>query len=413
VANKVTLVAKGAKAQHNSQAHRRQFIQYAAGAGLAVVSAPFSRFAHAQRPPIKIGVLAPLSGVFSSLGTHKVEGIKLFFAGSEMKIGNRPVELLVEDDAGKPQEGLRQARKLVESEEVDILLGVLSSAVGYAVKDYANRAKRVWVTTGAAADGIFKKSNKSRYAFRSSLSTWQGNNPMGNWLASQKVERVLLTGQDYSMGHEAADAFRGAFEVSGPKIENSVFAPVGTSDFAPFLAEIKRKEPQVVYATYAGSDAVRFVQQYKAFGLADTIPLTGYGYIAEEDVIEAAGEATKGIRSGLNWAHGIDSAENKDFVARYHKAYNTVPTVDSVAGYVGAQVVHAAIESLNGDISSQEQLSDALSKVRINTPRGTISFDLATNNVVQNIYVREVANVDGALHNKVLATYTDVRDPGD
>jgi branched-chain amino acid transport system substrate-binding protein len=87
--------------------------------------------------------------------------------------------------------------------------------------------------------------------------------------------------------------------------------------------------------------------------------------------------------------------------------------VDSVAGYVGAQVVHAAIESLNGDISSQEQLSDALSKVRINTPRGTISFDLATNNVVQNIYVREVANVDGALHNKVLATYTDVRDPGD
>ncbi len=395
-------------------ATRRRFLKCAAAAGFGpTLGLPFVRRATAQSSTIKIGVLAPMSGVFSSLGSHKVEGIKLFFNGVQMKAGGRTVQLIVEDTAGKPQEGLRQARKLVESDQVDVLLGVLSSAVGYAVKEYVGRAKKVWVTTGAAADGIFKKKNKNPYAFRSSLSTWQGNNPMGKWLATQKVKRVLVTGPDYSMGHEAVDAFRGAFETAGFTIDSSVFAPLGTTDFAPFLAEIQRKEPEVVYASYAGSDAVRFVQQYATFGLAKSIPLTGYGYLAEEDVIEAAGAATKGIRSGLNWAYGIDTGENKEFVDSYRKAYNAIPTVDLVAGYVGAQVVHTAVGALDGDTSNQEKLSEAIAKVQINTPRGPISFDPETNNVVQNIYVREVADVGGNLHNRVLATYTDVRDPGD
>jgi branched-chain amino acid transport system substrate-binding protein len=393
---------------------RREFLQGGATACLAAaLDLPFVGRARAQAAPIKVGVLAPLSGVFSSLGSHKVEGIKLFFDGVQMKAGGRPVQLIVEDTEGKPQEGLRQARKLVESDQVDLLLGVLSSAVGTAMKDYVGRAKKVWVTTGAAADGIFKKKNRNPYAFRSSLSTWQGNNPMGTWLASQNIKRVLLTGPDYSMGHEAVDAFRGSFEVAGPKIETAIFAPLNTTDYAPFLTEIKRKEPEVVYASYAGSDAVRFVQQYAAFGLSKSIPLTGYGYISEEDVIEAAGAASKGIRSGLNWAYGIDTAENKEFVDRYLKTYKAVPTVDSVAGYVGAQVVHAAIEYLNGDVTSQDRLSEAVGRVRINTPRGPISFDPETNNVIQTIYVREVADFSGSLHNRVIATYPDIRDPGE
>jgi branched-chain amino acid transport system substrate-binding protein len=396
-------------------ASRREVLQGAGAVGVAgAINMPFVWRAGAQGSPIKIGVLAPLSGPFSSLGSHKVEGIKLFFEGSGMKAGGRPVQLLVEDTEGKPQEGLRQARKLVESDQADLLLGVLSSAVGAAIKEYSGRAKKVWVTTGAAADAIFKKKNKHPYAFRASLSTWQGNNPMGTWLASQNVKRVLLTGPDYSMGQEALNAFRGSFEVGGPKIEAQVMAPLDTTDFAPFLAEIKRKEPEMVYASYPGALAVRFVQQYAAFGLANSIPLTGYGYICDEDVIEATGTATKGIRSGLNWAYGIDTPENKDFVDRYRKAYkNAVPTVDSVAGYVGAQVVHAAVETLRGDTSNQERLAEAVGKVKINTPRGPISFDPETNNVIQTIYIRDVGEIDGALHNKVIATYKDVRDPGD
>jgi branched-chain amino acid transport system substrate-binding protein len=392
-------------------ASRRRFLL---GAGSLGVGSAFGLYspAIAQSPTIKIGVLAPMSGVFSSLGEHKVRGIKLFFDSVEMKVAGRRIELLVEDDEGKPQEGLRKARKLVESDKVDVLLGVLSSAVGYAVKEYATRAKRVWVTTGAAADGIFKKANLSPYAFRSSLSTWQGNNPMGIWLAKQKVERVLVTGSDYSMGREAVGAFQVAFEAGGPKIQGSVFPPLGTTDFGSYLAEIKRQEPQIVYATFAGSDAVRFVQQYADFGLAQTIPLTGYGYIVEEDVLAAVGKAGKGVRSGLNWAYGLNTDRNQDFVKRFESTYKAPPTVDAVAGYVGAEIVHSAISTMNGDITNQEALSATIGAVKIDTPRGPISFDPATNNVVQTIFVREVEDANGAFHNRVIESYENVRDPG-
>lgn len=393
---------------------RRKLLAGAGAAGGLAVAGRFKILspAIAQSSPIKIGVLAPLSGGQASLGSNKVNGIKMFFAEKDSKVEGRPIELLIEDDEFKPQEGMRKARKLVEQDNVDVLLGVLSSAIGYAMKDYVVRTRRVWVTTGAAADGIFKKSNNTPYAFRSSLSAWQANEPMGTWLAEKGFKRVFVTGPDYAMGREAIDAFDRSFKVKGAAHIGEVFAPLGTTDFAPYLAEIKRANPDLVYASYAGSDAVRFVQQFASFGLKNTIQLAGYGYLAEEDVIEAEGAAAEGIYSGLNWGYGLDTPVSKAFVASFRKQFNTVPTVDSVAGYVGAQVVWEALKSLGGKIPSQEALSDAILRTKIDSPRGPISFDPETRNVVQNIYIREVIKDGSERHNRVLATFTSVRDPG-
>jgi branched-chain amino acid transport system substrate-binding protein len=223
---------------------------------------------------------------------------------------------------------------------------------------------------------------------------------------------VFVTGPDYAMGREAIDAFDRSFKVKSAARVGEVFAPLGTTDFAPYLADIKRANPDLVYASYAGSDAVRFVQQFAAFGLKSSIRLSGYGYLAEEDVIEAEGAAAEGIYSGLNWGYGLDTPLNKVFVASFRKQFNSVPTVDSVAGYVGAQVVWDALKKLGGKIPSQEALSDAILQTKIDTPRGPVSFDPETRNVIQNIYIREVAKEGSELHNKVLASYPSVRDPG-
>jgi branched-chain amino acid transport system substrate-binding protein len=393
---------------------RRKLLAGAAAAGGLVAAGRFeiASPAIAQSGPIKIGVLAPLSGGQASLGSNKVNGIKMFFAEKENKVEGRRIELSIEDDEFKPQEGLRKARKLVEQDNVDVLLGVLSSAIGYAMKDYVTRSRKVWVTTGAAADGIFKRANNTPYAFRSSLSVWQANEPMGTWLADKGFKRVFVTGPDYAMGREAIDAFDRSFKVKSAARVGEVFAPLGTTDFAPYLADIKRANPDLVYASYAGSDAVRFVQQFAAFGLKSSIRLSGYGYLAEEDVIEAEGAAAEGIYSGLNWGYGLDTPLNKVFVASFRKQFNSVPTVDSVAGYVGAQVVWDALKKLGGKIPSQEALSDAILQTKIDTPRGPVSFDPETRNVIQNIYIREVAKEGSELHNKVLASYPSVRDPG-
>lgn len=391
---------------------RRLLAATAAGGGMLMMPRGVFAPAIAQTAAIKVGVLSPLSGVYASLGTNKMNGIKMLFNEKGMKAGGRAIELAVEDDEAKPQEGLRKARKLVEQDNADVLLGVISSAIGYALKEYVGRVKKVWVTTGAAADGIFKKANNNPYAFRSSLSTWQANNPMGTWLGDKGFKSVFVTGPDYAMGREALDAFDKTFQVKGAKRAGGVYPPLGTTDFAPYLAEIKRASPDLVYASYAGSDAVRFVQQFASFGLGSSIKLAGYGYLAEEDTFAAQGDAALGVYSGLNWAYGIDTPMNKDFVANYRKAYNAIPTVDSVAGYVGAQVVWDAINRLGGKVDNQEMLSKAVGDTKIETPRGPISFDPDTRNVIQNIYIREAVKDGNEIHNKVLAKFDAIRDPG-
>jgi branched-chain amino acid transport system substrate-binding protein len=283
---------------------RRCLLLAGAASGAALFPRNFGLFnpAIAQSNPLRIGVMAPLSGVYASLGTNKVNGIRMLLAEKNNQVEGRPVQLIIEDTEAKPQEGLRKARKLIEQDNADVLLGVMSSGVGYALKDYVARAKRVWVTTGAAADGIFKKANNTPYAYRASLSLWQANDPMGTWAAEKGFKRAFITGPDYAMGREATTAFERAFTAKGATRVGEVFAPLATNDFAPYLAEIKRVNPDVVYATYAGSDAVRFVQQYAAFGLKGAIPLAGFGYLVEEDTIPAQGDTVEGIHSGLNWA---------------------------------------------------------------------------------------------------------------
>lgn len=383
-----------------------------AAAGMTLAPTTVFSPAIAQPKPLRVGVLAPLSGVYASLGTNKTNGIKMFFNEQKMMVEGTKIELIIEDTEAKPQEGLRKARKLVEQDNVDILLGVISSAIGYGLKEYVNRAKKVWVTTGAAADGIFKKANNNPYAYRSSLSVYQANEPMGTWMAEKGFKRVFVTGPDYAMGREAIVAFEKTFKAKGAERVGEVFAPLGTSDFAPFLTEIKRANPDVVYASYAGSDAVRFVQQFAAFGLQNSIKLAGYGYLVEEDTFEAQGDAAIGVYSALNWAYGIDTPANKKFVIEYRKTYNSIPTVDSVAGYVGAQVVWSAFKKLGGKVPDQDALSKAVLETKVDTPRGPISFDPETRNVVQNIYIREAVKDGKEIHNKVLATYQAIRDPG-
>jgi branched-chain amino acid transport system substrate-binding protein len=384
----------------------------AAAAGASLAPAGIFAPAIAQVRPLRVGVLAPLSGVYASLGANKIHGIRMFFNEQAMMVAGTKIELLFEDTEASPKEGLRKAQKLVEQDNVNVLLGVISSAIGYDLKEYVNRAKKIWVTTGAAADGIFKKANNSPYAYRSSLSVYQANEPMGTWLAERGYKRVFVTGPDYAMGREAIAAFEKTFRAKGTERVGEVFAPLGTSDFAPYLTEIKRANPDVVYASYAGSDAVRFVQQFAAFGLRNTCKLAGYGYLAEEDTFLAQGDAALGLYSAINWAYGIDTPENKEFISNYREAYGTIPTVDSVAGYVGAQVVWHAFKRLGGWAPDQEALSKAMLETRVDTPRGPISFDPETRNVVQNIYIREAVKDGNEMHNKVLATYGAVRDPG-
>jgi branched-chain amino acid transport system substrate-binding protein len=383
---------------------------------LLLVNPIFFRFASSAEPgPIKIGVLEPLSGVYTNLGEHALRGMKTCFEQRGWTVAGRKIEVIAEDTELNPQVTMRKARKLVEKDEIDLLLGLMNSPMGVPVKDYAAKVKRVFVACGAGSDPNFKKANNTPYGFGARPSNWQISATMGRWLAKSKgYKRVFITGPDYALGQDMSVDFKdGWSKAGGPKPIAEVLAPINTNDFAPYLTQIKNAAPEAVFASFAGGDAVRFVKQFYEFGLSKKILLTGFGYLTEEDVILAEGDAAVGVHTTFCSAYGVNTPENKAFKEYYEKHYHATPTADDYVGYGGALAVYEALKKVGGNTKDQLALSKTIQKGVVMTPYGKLRFDPETNNGIFDIHVREVRKVDGKIHNYVVDTMKDIVAPHD
>lgn len=389
---------------------RRRFLAVS-GAGAAVFAGGFPAVARAATS-IKIGLLGSYSGPYASLAEHMTNGFSLFLEQNGWSVGGRKIELLKEDDEAKPAVGLRKARKLVEQNKVDLLAGVIPSNLAYAVKEYAVKSQVPFICTVASATGLTKKDVLSPYYFRTSQSGWQVSSPMGIWVAQNVSKKVFLAANDYAFGKEAQAAFKQSFEKAGGTVLGEVYAPLGTTDYAPYITQIGQRSPEAVYAVFAGTDATRFVTQYDSLGLKKSVPLTGFGYVTAEDVLPAQGKAALGIKTSLQWTTELDHKENREFMAAYEKRYGVGANIDAVSGYDAAHFIHAGLKTVEGDISDKQRFAKAVEAVAFTGPRGPVSIDKETHNVIQNMYIREVREKSGKLVNALLYTFEKVRDPG-
>lgn len=231
-------------------------------------------------------------------------------------------------------------------------------------------------------------------------------------LVKKGYKRVFITGPDYAMGHEMTTAFKAGWgNGGGGEPVGVILPPLGTTDFAPYLAQIKNSNPDCVFASFAGADSVRFVQQFDTFGLKKNIVLTGMGYLVEEDTTPAQGDSAIGVYTSISSAYGLDTPENKEFIGYYKKHYNSTPSVDDYMGAITATIFYEAAKMLGGDVSNQLALSKAIQTVNFVSPRGPTRIDPETNNVICNIYIREARKEGGQIHNYVVATYKDVVHP--
>jgi len=366
----------------------------------------------AESDPLKIGVLQPLTGVMASQAQHEIRGMSVFYEQHGWKVAGRQIVLIEEDTEFKIQVALRKTRKLIERDKVDILVGVMSSSIGSAMKPFVTRAKKVWITNASFADPLFRKSNFSPYAFRSTGSCYQFAWPMGDWLSKRGYKRAFITGPDYSMGHQMTKAFKeGWIGAGGPPPVGEDHAPTATKDYAPYLAEIKKAEPDCVFASFAGKDAVRFVNQFDNFGLKKNIQLTGMGYTVSEESIPGQGDSAIGVYTSATAVIDLDTPENKAFVAYYKKKFDAYPTGSDYCAYSSAMVIYEAVKRLSGKTSDQLALAKAMQAVKLVSPRGPFRFDPATNNVIENIYIREAKKVGGEINNYVVYTYKNVTHP--
>ena len=386
---------------------RRKFLASTAGVALSSNLAAPAILAQ-TRAPIRLGNLNTFTGGLAYAGAEHWDATNLYFDSINWTIAGRKVEIIKEDDQFNPQIGLQKAKKLIESDQVDLLFGVQASNVALAVLNYMKQQKAFYVVTGAGTDALTWERNP--YVFRSSISSYQLSVPMADYVYNNLGKQIVLTASDYAGGHDVLTLFKGPYVAKGGTVLKEIYAPLGTTDFSPYLTDIKSINPPVTYDFMPGADAFRFVQQYTEFGLKEKMPLTGFTMIDSQT--SSLGKAGIGIISALTFIDTLDNPEAQKFTADFRAKYKTSPDLFSDYGYVGARVIAEALQMTDGDASDKDKLAEAMVKVNFKAPRGPFKFDPVTHNPIQDIYIAQVIESGDKVTTKVLSTANQVQDPG-
>lgn len=363
--------------------------------------------------PITIGLLIPTSGVYSLLGEDIRQGFELYLDGSGGTLGGRPVEVVEADEGENVETGVRAAQRLVNEQQVDAVVGVVSSAVALAVRDLFDERQVPLVIANAGANDITGE-RASQFIFRTSFSNSQISHAMGSYLAEQGVQNLFIIAPDYAGGHEHAGAVREGYEAGGGQVAGEVLPPFTTTqDYQPFLQQIRDSGAEAVWAFFSGGEAITFIQQYQQFGLKGVLPLYGPGFLTDGTVLSQQGPAAEGVRTSLHYTPLLENPTNQAFTEAYEDAYGELPTEYALAAYDAAQLLDLALADFEGAIrDNPEDFIAAMEGVgEIDSPRGVFSLS-ETHNPEQPLYLLEVqAGDDGELGNVVIEELGTVEEP--
>lgn len=372
-------------------------------AWLLVIAFPLTALAQA-RPPIKVGLLLPYTGPLNVQGVDTTRGVELYLSKVGSKAGGREIQLLKEDTEAKADVGLTKIKKLVERDRVDFVVGPVNSAVALAIRNFVHEQGFPLIVPVAFTRDLTAPGMASPSIFRVIETTDQSNFPMGGWvIKNTKYKKLVVMATDFVAGRHSAEAFMAGYRAAGGEIVKEVYAPLGTADFAPFLSQVTGVQADAVWAWFGGADGIRFVRQYKEFGLADRFPLIGYNVLTDDVILPAIGDTAIGVITVGGYSATINTPENKAFVQEYDQRHKVWPTRYSETGYISAQLIVAATDALKGNLDDKGKLREALKRAirEITPPRGPIEFD-QYNQVITPIYVMKVEKQGGRLVNAIL-----------
>ncbi len=367
----------------------------------------------AQAADLKIGLVLPMTGPFAAYGKQIQNGIKLYLAQNGDTIAGRKVQIILKDDAPGTAGDVskRLAQELVIQDNVDILAGFGLTPSAFAVAPIANEAKKPMVVMNAATSAVTTKSN---YIVRTSMTLPQITAPVATWAAKNKIKKVFTVVADYGPGHDAEGQFKKTFSAAGGEIVGEVRVPVKNPDFAPYLQKVKDTKPDAVFLFVpAGEMGIAFMKGFQERGLAQAgIKLIATGDLTDEDVIDSIGEPAIGVINSFHYAQAHKSAENQAFTAAYIKAYpNDRPNFMAVGGYDGMRLIAETLKKTGGNADA-EKFVEAAKGLKWMSPRGPVSIDPVTRDIIQNVYIRRVEKVGNQLQNVEFDQVNDVRDPG-
>lgn len=360
--------------------------------------------ASAQTGPVKIGLLLPTTGPLSIQGIDTTKGFELYMNKIGMKAGGREIQIVKEDTEAKPDVGLTKVKKLIERDRVDFVVGPVSSVVALAIRNYVHEQGVPLIVPVAFTRVLTAPPLASPSIFRILETTDQSNYPMGAWMIKHtRYRKVIIMATDFVAGRDAVLAFAAGFKAAGGQIVKEIYAPLGAPDFAPYLAQAADTGADAVYAFFAGADGIRFVKQYKEYGLFEKLPLTGYNVLTDDTILPAIGEAALGIVTVGAWSATLDTPASKAFVADYERAHKAWPTRYGEHGFVAAQLIHLTVDALKGNLADRSKVKDTLRAAlpRVNSPRGRLEFD-AYGQVITPVFVMRSEKQGGRMVNAIV-----------
>jgi branched-chain amino acid transport system substrate-binding protein len=382
---------------------------------LACIGLAFLPFAGApayaqEGGTIKIGVIAALTGPFVQLGKPFEEGIKTYMRQYGDKVAGKKIEIVYRDDGGSNVElSKRAAQELIGREKVSFLIGFSLTPSALAVAPVATQGKVPMIVMNAVTTGI---TAKSPYMLRTSMTMQQMTEPFGDWTAKNKIGKVYSLVTDYSTGIDAEARFTKGFTEGGGKIVGSARVPLANPDYSPFVQRIKDQKPEAVFFFAPGvEDGLGMLKAYSDKGLDKAgIKFLGVGDMTSDNpTLEALGDRALGAVTVLNYSTALDNEANKSLLKAYAVANpnRPAPTFVHVVAYDTMGMIYETIRRLNGKVTGDAAVK-TLSGMKWNSPRGPISIDPKTRDIVQNMYIREVRKVNGKLVNEPIGVLKDL-----
>ncbi len=361
---------------------------------------------------LKVGVILPYSGPFADAANQLQAGIDLYIAKHGDTVAGKKIEIIKKDTGGPAADvAQRMAQELVVRDGVDIIAGFALTPEALGAAPVATEAQKLMVVMNAATSIV---TEQSPYIVRTSVTIPQLNTAFGQWAFEEAgVKQAYTLVADYGPGHDAEKAFAKGFSDAGGTVLGSDRTPVANPDFSAFVQRVKDANPEAVYIFVpGGAQPAAIGKALVDRGLAPpATKIFAQGELTHPEALESMGETAKGIITTFHYTLERDDPLNNEFVAGYREANNgRSPDLFSIGGYDGMHLIYEALKKTNGDASG-DALVEAAKGMSWDSPRGPMSIDPETRDVVQTVYIREIQEVDGKLQNVIIHEIPDVKDP--
>ncbi len=365
----------------------------------------------AQGDELRIGFLVPTTGIYAQIGKDMVDGFQLYLDQVNGDFAGAKVKFIVEDEQGKPATAVLKASKLVGEDKVHMLVGGLLASTVYALAPESTRDKVLYVASVPSADDLTQRKLKDfPYFVRTGWTSSQPTQPLGQWACDQGYKKVAMVAADYAFGYEAVGGFQKVFEDCGGKVIQKIWPPLGTKDFGPYISTLK-SDSDAIFTLMVGPMALQFPKQLRGAGIKK--PIIGGTVSYDEFALPFMGDEVIGDVSALQYSAALETPKNEAFVKAFRAKYGKVPGYYAESNYSTALMIDEVMKKTGGKWPGSEQFIKILTSLKVETPRGPVSFD-DMRNPVQNIYIKKVEKKKmfgypkDELWNTVIKTYPNV-----